>query len=146
MWWGGEDMKRYVVGFAFTKSLTHVLLVEKTKPEWQKGFYNGIGGKIEDGETPIQAMNREAKEEAGFELDWQYKGYMEGINNDGSKFECHIFYAYDNRVFSYRQIENEPLKLMKFPLEIETPIINNLNYHLPYGACKDGSSFLKITY
>ena len=38
---------KYVVGFAFNKEKTKVLLIKKTKPDWQAGQLNGIGGKIE---------------------------------------------------------------------------------------------------
>lgn len=44
---------------------TSVLLVEKDKPEWQKGRFNLPGGKIEEGESPEQAALREIFEEAG---------------------------------------------------------------------------------
>lgn len=44
-----------------------VLLVLKDRPEWQKGKYNLLGGKIEEGETPEEAAVRELKEEAGYE-------------------------------------------------------------------------------
>src|SRR5947207_2773047 len=43
-----------------------VLLIMKDKPEWQKGFFNLVGGKVEDGETPEQAALRELKEETGY--------------------------------------------------------------------------------
>ena len=33
--------------------------------EWQAGLLNGIGGKIEDGEAPIEALVREFAEETG---------------------------------------------------------------------------------
>lgn len=42
-----------------------IALVRKNKPAWQAGLLNGIGGKIEDGETPYMAMCREWKEETG---------------------------------------------------------------------------------
>jgi len=42
-----------------------VLLIKKARPNWQAGRYNGVGGKIEADETPMQAMRREFKEEAG---------------------------------------------------------------------------------
>jgi len=44
--------KTYVAGFMFSPDLENVVLIEKQKPEWQKGKYNAVGGKIEDGETP----------------------------------------------------------------------------------------------
>lgn len=58
-------MKVYVVGFLFTPDRHHVALIQKLKPAWQKGKLNGIGGKVEDGETPAEAMVREFTEEAG---------------------------------------------------------------------------------
>ena len=51
-------MNNYVLGFAFNKNFREVLLILKNKPQWQKGLYNGIGGKIEEGELPIEAMVR----------------------------------------------------------------------------------------
>lgn len=55
-------LERYVVGFAFSD--TRVLLTRKTKPAWQKGLLNGIGGLVEKGETIVEAMCREFQEEA----------------------------------------------------------------------------------
>ena len=54
---------KYVLGFAFNKGCTEVLLIEKKRPNWMVGKLNGVGGHIEDGETPIDAMVREFKEE-----------------------------------------------------------------------------------
>jgi len=68
----------YVCGFLFTdpdaaqSHLLQVLLIRKLRPAWQKGYLNGIGGKIEPGETPLEAMNREFEEEAGISgLNWK---------------------------------------------------------------------------
>jgi 8-oxo-dGTP diphosphatase len=55
----------YVCGFLFNTSRRGVVLIEKQKPAWQKGKLNGVGGKIENGEVPSDAMVREFKEEAG---------------------------------------------------------------------------------
>lgn len=56
--------KQYVVGFLRGTDGT-VLLVRKERPAWQHGRLNGIGGKIEPGETPLVAMLREWTEEVG---------------------------------------------------------------------------------
>jgi 8-oxo-dGTP diphosphatase len=67
----------YVVGFLFSDDLSKVVLIRKARPEWQKGLLNGPGGKIEKGETPVDAMYREFYEEAGVEiLVWKYAGQM----------------------------------------------------------------------
>lgn len=63
---------QYVAGFLFSEDSAHVVLIEKNKPDWQKGKMNGVGGKIEEGETPEQAMRREFFEEAGLDVpSWQ---------------------------------------------------------------------------
>lgn len=70
-----EYLNQYVVGFLFRQALgvTEVALIEKQKPAWQAGLLNGIGGKIEVGESPIVAMRREFKEEAGAEIkEWKH--------------------------------------------------------------------------
>jgi 8-oxo-dGTP diphosphatase len=54
----------YVNGFLFDPTLTHVVLLRKNKPPHQEGLLNGVGGKIDAGETPLQAMEREFREEA----------------------------------------------------------------------------------
>jgi 8-oxo-dGTP diphosphatase len=56
-------MTRYVLGIVTTVDDKKVLLIRKVKPEWQNGRWNGIGGKLEDGETPHRAMDREWREE-----------------------------------------------------------------------------------
>lgn len=63
----GEN-HNYVLGFMFSPDLDKVVLIEKNRPYWQKGKLNGVGGHIEPGETPIEAMVREFKEEAGLDI------------------------------------------------------------------------------
>lgn len=55
----------YCLGFAFNYFHNEVLLIKKNKPNWQKGKYNGVGGKLEEGETALEAMVREFEEESG---------------------------------------------------------------------------------
>ncbi len=58
-------MDNYVCGFMFNPERTHVALIKKLRPPWQYGKFNGIGGHIERGELPEEAMSREFEEEAG---------------------------------------------------------------------------------
>jgi 8-oxo-dGTP diphosphatase len=73
-------MKKMVVGFAFY-DMDLVYLIRKNRPEWQKDKLNGIGGKVENGETSREAMKREFKEEAGVLVDdWTHVTTMKGEN------------------------------------------------------------------
>jgi len=76
-------MKKYSMVFIFTKDLSKVLLIHKTRPEWQKGKLNGLGGKIEENESPVDCVLREVKEESTLGInqdDLRYFGEM--INAD----------------------------------------------------------------
>lgn len=63
----------HVVGFLFSADLSTVVLIKKARPTWQRGRLNGVGGKIEPGETSITAMEREFAEETGYkgEIIWR---------------------------------------------------------------------------
>ncbi len=68
-------MSYYVAGFLFDREAENILLIEKRKPEWQAGRMNAIGGKIEDGETPEEAMCREFKEETSYKSPISWKNF-----------------------------------------------------------------------
>lgn len=87
---------KYVLGFLFSADMQSVALIHKNKPAWQRGKFNGIGGKLEDGETAVQAMYREFLEETGVITDpmqWKYHGIMRRVNlsSSGEEFECFVF-------------------------------------------------------
>lgn len=85
-------MKGYVLGFLFSQDKRHVALILKKRPEWQAGCLNGIGGKIEKDETPLQAMIREFKEEA----DYICTEWREFANMKNSQFIVHCFVGYSD--------------------------------------------------
>lgn len=59
--------KNYVVVLLFNKKRDKLLLVKRNKKPY-KGCWNGIGGKIEENETPIMAAKRECMEETNISL------------------------------------------------------------------------------
>ena len=59
--------KNFVVIMLFNKEYDRVLLVKRNKKPY-KDCWNGIGGKIESGETPIEAAIRECKEETNISM------------------------------------------------------------------------------
>ncbi|OGO36950.1 MAG: hypothetical protein A2147_09735 [Chloroflexi bacterium RBG_16_57_8] len=81
-------MNKYVVGFLFD-TRGRVALITKNRPAWQKGRLNGIGGHIENDETPEQAMVREFREEAGCDgLAWRQYCVVRG-----NVYELNVFTA-----------------------------------------------------
>jgi len=83
-------MQIFVLGFLFSPSLDEVVLLKKNRPPWQKGYLNGVGGHVEQNESPLEAMNREAKEKFDYTGHWTYFGRIEN-KISGGLIDC--FYS-----------------------------------------------------
>ena len=60
---------KYTLALIFSKTADAVLLIKKKKkPVHHIGKYNGLGGGIDLGETSLECVAREVKEEAGITL------------------------------------------------------------------------------
>ena len=102
----------HVVGFCFSEDLTRVVLIRKARPAWQAGKLNGVGGRIEPGETSLAAMCREFREETEYagEIAWRHFCHYD-CPSRGTVLE--FFCAADEK--SYRQIRepdsaDEPIR------------------------------------
>jgi 8-oxo-dGTP diphosphatase len=100
-------MTRYVAGFLFSEDERKVAMVLKSKPAWQAGLYNGIGGKIEPGESAPEAMRREFIEETGVDVNWLFF-----TNLMGPDWSVAFFYAKSDRVFDVRTMESEEIHVL----------------------------------
>lgn len=98
--------KKYVVGFAFNPEKSKVLLIQKNRPAWQAGKFNGIGGKIESfDESVAHAMTREFFEEAGLLINSENWTLFSILN--GSDFELHCFYTTSQKLDDYISVTDE---------------------------------------
>ena len=57
---------RVVVGIITDNK--EILLLKKNNPDWQKGLYNGIGGKVELNTTPLETITKKCQEELGVNI------------------------------------------------------------------------------
>lgn len=88
-----DQTEEMVVGFLFDPTEAVVVLIKKRRPAWQKDRLNGVGGHIEEGETPEEAMSREFEEEVGFaDIDWMKFAVLHGEG-----WVVHFFTALDGR-------------------------------------------------
>lgn len=105
----------YVMGFLFDDNKEVVALIEKQKPDWMRGLWNGIGGKVEGSETAERAMRREFREEAGVDINnWKLFCTITGHNGGGDQTEdwfIHCFKAQSDGVFGVRTVESEIVKI-----------------------------------
>ncbi len=98
----------YVCGLLFSQDRKRIALVEKRHPEWQAGWLNGIGGSIEAGEMPIEAMRREFLEEAGVDgISWEPLALL-----NGSGFSVAFFRAFDDAISGCVTMTDEPIRVV----------------------------------
>jgi|SRR5882757_10613141 len=73
--------KQYTIGIVLHTFMDQVLLIRKVKPLWQMGKLNFPGGHMEKGESAIDCVAREFKEETDLDIpreDWIVMGRIEG--------------------------------------------------------------------
>lgn len=86
-------MREWVVGFLFDEDAYYVMLIRKNRPAWQAGKLNGIGGKVEQGENPSEAMVREFQEETGVTI----RGWDHFLDLQWEEGLVHFFRAFRPR-------------------------------------------------
>lgn len=128
---------QYVLGFAFNKTTDSVILIEKKRPAWQAGKFNGVGGKINTGELPAAAMTREFQEETGVEVKlWHHfadmqKGDPFVYEEDQWSVSCWYAVLDDATYYKVRTVTDEIVK--KWPLTSlpAVPVIPNMRWLIP---------------
>lgn len=140
----------YTLGFLFNEEKTQVALIRKLRPEWQKGKLNGIGGKIEEGESALYGMQREFGEEANFPeyylLDWKEFALIDNPN-----YAVHCFTAICSDLFAIDSKIDEKIEITRVdalhPWRID--ILDNISWLVPMAIdfVNDGRpGYATITY
>lgn len=113
----------------FGDSLADVALIRKEKPAWQAKLFNGIGGKINDGESELAAMEREFFEETGVKISptsWRPFAEMAGKG-----WVVYCFCACSTLALTrVRTMTDEQVRIVDWKKNKE-PIIPNLEWLVP---------------
>lgn len=147
-------MKQYVAGFYFVTLPSvpdehHVLLVRKNNPDWQRGLWNGVGGKVEKYERDrpgaprtetdhiAEEMAREFLEETGIQTlasAW-HRFAIERCESPEFQYEVH-FYTMHVRPTKMPVVPPhndvlEALAFHKLARVFREPVVGNLRWLLP---------------
>lgn len=122
-------MINYVTGFMYSPDGSQVVLIKKNKPDWQKGKFNGVGGKIEPRESASHAMSREFLEETGVITkltDWRCFFILTNPNN----YRVYMFCTYSENFSQVKTVEKEVVRLFSVD-QLPKNIIPNLAWLIP---------------
>lgn len=139
--------QKYVAGFMFDYPLKRVALIKKNRPEWQAGKLNAIGGHIEQGETPIQAMVREFEEETGLKTNEDLWFEFAKISENGA-FDV-TFFVTQGFLDPLRTITDEEICIVPVSDVNADKMIENLSWLVPLAIdhITDGRpGFCEVTY
>jgi 8-oxo-dGTP diphosphatase len=124
--------QEYVLGFMFSKEKDRVVLMTKTKPAWQAGKLNGLGGKIEPNENILDAMVREFKEETGV---LQEEWILGPVISRFGEFRVFIYKCYSDKIDDVKTMEVEEVGVYPVTENMQAstiqPQIENLSWIIP---------------
>lgn len=122
---------RYVLGFLFDERFNNVVLIHKLRPEWQRGKLNGVGGHIEEGETPHKAMHREFLEETGLDIpSWRRISTLTTSNN---AYHMTVFGSVASQDILDQAVSKTEESVIQVPVDslFSAPVIPNLYWLVP---------------
>ena len=124
-------MKKYTIGALFTPDLEQILLIQKNRPDWQKGRLNLPGGHIEDYEMPSTCVSREFEEETGLIIPAFRWTSIGRIQNDGNYYVEFLTAIYKGETKDIIQHTDEQI-LWSFTNNIPAHAISNLHWLIPF--------------
>ena len=122
----------YVLALLFTADAREVVLIRKTRPAWQAGRINALGGKLRNGESLLDAARREVREEAGVDVE-HWEPFL--IWHD-LEYRLQAVRAFDDVARLARSAEDQEVFLADvggLPLDV----IENLRWIVPLALDRD---------
>ena len=130
----------YIIRTSPKKAIEVLLLYRnKKKDDFHAGKFIGVGGRLEPGETPLECIIRELKEETGYNFTPQninYRGYIyfDEINRDKILEDIP---AFNWLVFLYTAVVEEKKEFKNPEGELKWFNIENI----PYNKMWDGDRY-----
>ncbi len=90
-----EKYYKIISTCCYIRDNNKILMIYRNKKDSHsnKQSYRGLGGKAEQGESPIDCIKREVKEEAGIDIEPIWRGVVTFSNPSDKDWEAHIFTA-----------------------------------------------------
>ncbi|HEX6808379.1 MAG TPA: NUDIX domain-containing protein [Gemmatimonadaceae bacterium] len=127
-------MFSYVLALLFTADRAQIVLMEKTRPAWQAGRVNALGGKLGAGERAEDAARREVREEAGVDV----ATWDPVLVWYDAQYTMHVVRAFDDAALRARTAEDQ--RVFRAPVsQLPANVIDNLRWLVPLALDRDVS-------
>jgi 8-oxo-dGTP diphosphatase len=124
--------RSYVLALLFTANRRQVVLMRRTRPVWQAGRVNALGGQIKVGELPGDAARREVREECGVDVaEWR-----EVLVWEDAEYRMHVLSAVSELARGARTIEDQEAFLADVNA-LPANVIDNLRWLVPLALDAD---------
>lgn len=132
--------RTYVLALLFTPERDGVVLMHRTRPAWQAGRVNALGGKLHPGESPTDAARREVREEAGVDVPvWE-----EFLVWNDPVYRMHAVRAFDPAARAARTAEDQEV-FVADPGVLPVNVIDNLRWLVPLALDRDVRVPVRVT-
>ncbi|MDQ2931559.1 MAG: NUDIX domain-containing protein [Gemmatimonadota bacterium] len=124
--------REFVLALLFTDDGRRVVLMRRTRPAWQAGRVNALGGSIMEGERTEEAARREVREECGVDV----SEWSELLVWDDAEYRMHVLSAVSARASEARTLEDQEVFLADVRALPEN-VIDNLRWLVPLALDRD---------
>jgi 8-oxo-dGTP diphosphatase len=122
----------FVLALLFTPDGQQVALMRRTRPAWQAGRINALGGKLLESESALDAARREVREEAGVDVaEW-----VEMLRWEDAEYRMHVVRAMSVRAHDVRTMEDQEVFLADVA-RLPAEVIGNLRWLVPLALDSD---------
>jgi 8-oxo-dGTP diphosphatase len=116
----------FVLALLYSADLQRVVLMRRTRPAWQAGRVNALGGRLLSGESAAAAARREVREECGVDVgDW-----LEVLVWEDAEYRMHVMRGISDRARDARTLEDQEVFLADVNA-LPPTVIDNLRWLVP---------------
>jgi 8-oxo-dGTP diphosphatase len=122
----------FVLALLYSADRRQVVLMRRTRPAWQAGRANALGGKLMVGESASTAARREVREECGVDVaEWQ-----EVLVWEDAEYVMHVVRAVSDTALEARTQEDQEVFLADVNA-LPANVIDNLLWLVPLALDAD---------